>query len=252
MSNSLGIGTTGKTYNLVPNSIGIPFTCFKNKQFQEHCKKKNRITPHSKLATTRNNTIYDKNIDNNVEQSNVMGSGQHQDMGQTPGQHQDMGQTPDPESDTDHEIKEQNLKIEESYLKWNQMFLNVCSNQLYGCFRKIKEKIHKSDIFNDTKLCYININSMKLLITKAKQENAPNGLMSLKTYVISVTQSLVSPDEIEDYLSLINILEIMGPSDHIIICLGDEQITHLKTHNCQELFWPRKNEGITWIYFPIL
>ena len=131
--------------------------------------------------------------------------------------------------------------------QWNNAFNTVCSNQLYGNFRKVKTLLVNSTYFRGTRVCYVDYSGMQLLVTKARSDKSARGLMSLKAYLRSPTQDVVDINDIESSVALVQSLEMMGPPDHALIPLQDDQINFLKSRGGREMFWPNGNNGITWI-----
>jgi hypothetical protein len=131
--------------------------------------------------------------------------------------------------------------------QWNNAFNTVCSNQLYGNFRKVKTLLVNSKYFRGTRICYVDYSGMQMLVSKARTDKSARGLMSLKSYMRSPTQDVTDINDIESSISLVQSLEMMGPPDHALIPLQDDQIDFLKSKGGREMFWPNGTNGITWI-----
>ncbi len=253
-SNSLGIGTTGNTYNLVPNNMRMPPISYKHHgQAPQFNSPPQQPTQHAFSNNTQSNlqvnqvnkmdepvlvetpTIESKpdavvdhngNVENDVHQNKI-----------------NHGEKSQIETNTDKNV----VSSPNIPHYWNELFQNVCSNQLYGAFRKIKGIINNSSYFDQTKLVYINYEAMQSLIGKAKRDRSKRGLMSLKTYLNMDNQDIVDITQLDNTLNLIHVMEIMGPPDHAIIALDGGQLNYLKENNFHEYYWPNGNNGITWI-----
>ena len=236
-SNSLGIGATGNTYNLVPNNIRIPQTVNYNQPISynnpplvsngnQHNNINQVIPPKPieinsplEISTPVNRESSDPVINSSVDMEN------------------DLPQIQDTSKQNSQNVG----------THWNELFQSVCSNQLYGAFRKVKGLINNSSHFDNTRLSYINYDAMQLLISKAKRERSKKGLMSLKTYLNTDNQNIVDFENLDASLQLIHIMEILGPPDHALIALDPSQFDFLKENNFHEYYWPNGNNGITWI-----
>ena len=240
-SNSLGIGATGNTYNLVPNNIRIP-------QIINY----NQPLPYNKQPLTSGGNYINQvstpiqvNTPSQVEVTNQINTPHPQINQEIPDQvvHSSMDM-----EDSNHQIQsspKQDINNVETH--WNELFQSVCSNQLYGAFRKVKGIINNSSYFDDTRISYINYDAMQLLISKAKRERSKKGLMSLKTHLNMDKQNIVDFENIDSSLQLIHIMEILGPPDHALIALDQSQLEFLKKNDYHEYYWPNGNNGITWI-----
>jgi hypothetical protein len=260
-SNSLGIGTSGNTYNLIPNNLRIPNNIIyghnknslinNNQNLNKPVKSQNKIsienfTTNSTDNSTTNST--DNSTDNYTinrisSENNVIENKLKQEVTLEGEMNKE---------DILSNISNKNQIPKQSTQKqvinyYQEAFRNIASNQLYGAFRKVKGITSNSEYFRDTKLAYINYEAMQYLINKARQENYNKGVMSLKTYLVNENQKSVDPLQLNDILELIKIMEILGPPDHAIIALNDSQIHHLKQNQFNEVFWPNGANGITWL-----
>ena len=91
---------------------------------------------------------------------------------------------------------------------------------------------------------------MQNLIVQAKKNKSKRGVMSLKSFVKSPQQDIANPNNINELMLSIHILEILGPPNSAVIPLLPEEIEHLKQNGSRELYWPKGNNGITWISNP--
>ncbi len=281
-SNSLGIGRTGHTYNLVPKNMQLSQNNFRARQAnqpvgaipnqprtQNQHQNQNQPSsrqsqesqpqsqPHPQIdnyhhpSHPENRTNTKKDITSQPLQQppppigNYQAKNNNQPLpGEEVNSNQPMPMDVGASNNGDRETPDGQMDMR---YYWNELFKNVCSNQLYGAFRKVKGITNNAKYFDNTRLSYINYEAMQLLISKAKRDRLKKGLMSLKTYLSSPAQEAVDPANLENILNLINIMEIMGPPDHALIALDDDQVNYLKEKEFHEYFWPNGDNGITWI-----
>ena len=241
-SNGLGVGTTGKTFRLVPKH----------------------------LQYTGNQQIHRRINDLSQPQSQSKSQSQSQSQPQPQSQPEPQSE-PQPQSHSDQEVTtatdpsvESNPSEQESIdvvapvsnvqleslpkQSWPQVFQQVCTKQLFECFRQLKQLIMPHPAFHDTILAYIDFQHMRILIEDAKESYSKDGVMSLKVTFTNNPYSLPR-ETIENGHYLVSILELLGPQNHVIIALNSNQLKFLQglssTSNSR-LYWPNGNEGISW------
>lgn len=245
-SNSLGIGTSGNTYNLVPENLRIPNNIIyghnKNLQVNNNQIITKQENSQKEISLNNSNVIPSKN--NKIEETSNLKDSKTKEVNNNNNIIEET--STDVQSQSQGQIPKQSSQ-QQVINYYQEVFRNIASNQLYGAFRKVKGITNNSDYFSDTKLAYINYDAMQQLINKARQENYNKGVMSLKTYLVNENQTSVDPSQLNDTLELIKIMEILGPPDHALIALNDHQIQHLKQNQFNEVFWPNGVNGITWL-----
>ena len=177
MSNSLGIGSCGKTYNLMPKHLNNK--PFYNKSFIKDTKKvnynnnifsnpnTNSNVPYIDTSTVENNI---STVENNISTEESYNNEKKQNI--------DSNQkTKKSEYNTIPETRPTENTIEKHF---DKLFLESNTIQLMGIFRRVKNLTNKSKKLINHKLAYIDYRSMKQLIEKAKSEQSNNGVMSLK------------------------------------------------------------------------
>lgn len=222
-SNGLGIGATGHTFQIVPPSMQMR---------QSHVVQQ----PQSQKQQQQKHVQFniEKTADAEAEAYNQEPQEETQNRVQ---QEQQAAQ----------QVQQAQQAQQAQQNEWSSIFNNVCSNQLYGCFRKVKSIISNSSYYRGTRVCYIDYDCMQKLIGKARSESSSKGLMSLKTYLRSSHQDVTDINDVEEAVTLVQSMEMMGPPDHALIPLQEDQIDFLKSKGCQEMFWPNGSNGITWI-----
>ena len=262
-SNSLGIGSTGNTFSLVPTNMQIPQRgkitnnkinqiSYKSKgQFRNNFNNSNTLNMVNNQNSINSNEINMENNQNDsillnksieVDNSNLFQQSDQTELAEP----SNLNDTTDQLDQLDQlDQQEQSPSNPENF--WNETFRNIASNQLYGAFRKVKGIINSSNNFEDTRLTYINYDAMQLLINKAKRDKYKRGVMSLKTYLTSEGQNTIDPNHIQTATGLTNIMEILGPTDHAVTPINSEQLNFLKENNFKEYYWPNGSNGITWL-----
>lgn len=245
MSNSLGIGSCGKTYNLMPKHLNNkPFL---NNSFIKDTKKFNYNNNIFSNSNTNSNVPYiDTNtIENNIStvENNII---KEESYNNEKKQNIDSNQkAKKSEYNTIPKTRPTENTIEKHF---DKLFLESNTIQLMGIFRRVKNLTNKSKKLINHKLAYIDYRSMKQLIEKAKSEQSNNGVMSLKSYVKQGNQDMVNFDMVDEFYQKIQMLEVLGPPESAIITLDNKQIKYLKDIGVNQYFWPKGSEGILWFH----
>lgn len=210
MSANLGLGTSGNTFRLVPGQYGVPATT---------------TTKHISPATTNKTTVRTTNSKSSVVSLN------------TPNEKPEAIKKTEAPKTQGSPVNYQN--------QWDATFNHIAKSQLYNGFTRVKRILQASTDYKDTRVCYIDYQSMLKLVDQARRNKSTQGVMSLKTLLKSDNQALVEPTEMDDYLATIQMLENLGPPDHALIPLRENQIGFLRSQGCTEVYWPGGNQGIT-------
>jgi hypothetical protein len=228
-SNGLGVGTTGNTFRLVPKSMQYTG----NHQLHRRINALTQSPDHSKPDTIPDKPSLTLEIDSTKDRKEELES---------------------PIVEPENTVKFSQPTPVEQLLNpvprqsWSQVFQQVCTKQLFECFRQLKQIIMPHGVFQDTILAYIDYQNMRALIEDAKQSNSKDGVMSLKVAFTTNPYNLPS-ESIETGNYLVSILELLGPQNHVVIALHPRQVQFLQGL-CEKsetrLYWPNGNEGISW------
>ena len=256
MSNSLGIGSCGKTYNLMPKHlINKPILNNNIKDTQNYLTK-NRIENNlnyynrtiisdesdklGNFKTTESHIISKLNNDPNNEPNNDPNNEPNNELNNETNNEPNN----EPNNETNNVVQpQQNISIEKHF---DKLFLESNTIQLMGIFRKVKGFTNRSKKFQNHNLAYIDYKSMKQLIQKAKSEQSNNGVMSLKNFIKMENQDIVGFEETDDLYQKIQMLEVLGPPDTAIISLNSKQIKYLNDLGINQYYWPKGSGGILW------
>ena len=129
--------------------------------------------------------------------------------------------------------------------QWTNAFNQIAQTQLYNGFTKIKRLLLSSPDHRKTRLCYIDFKSMQCLIDQARKNKSKTGVMSLKTLLRSSNQDITEPVNLEEHITTVQLLEQLGPPDHALIALNEDQIAFVRSRVANEVYWPSGTEGIT-------
>ena len=141
-------------------------------------------------------------------------------------------------------------------VNWSNIFLTICKKRLFNYFKDLKFIIHKHPIFNNKFLCYIDETNMKYLIQNPKYSYSTTLRIQLNRILENQINNpnetnLRNSMDINKALDLVKNLEMMGPSNNLLIALDQDQIKSLQNmyQDGKELYWPNGKDGITWLVY---
>jgi len=139
-------------------------------------------------------------------------------------------------------------------VNWTDVFLTVCKKRLFNYFRELKLILNKDPYFNKQLICYIDEKTAKFLVANTKNDKILTLRMMLNNIINQQIKGLSSINidnsvNLNKALDLIKNLELMGPSNNLLIALTPDKISFLQQNYLQnkQLYWPNGNEGITWL-----
>lgn len=139
-------------------------------------------------------------------------------------------------------------------VNWTDIFLTVCKKRLFNYFRELKMILNRDPYFNQKLICYIDEKCAKYLVDNTKNDKVMTLRMILNGMINQQIKGASNMDishslNLNKALDLVKNLELMGPSNNLLIALSQDKIEILQVNylNKRRLYWPNGNEGITWL-----
>ena len=153
------------------------------------------------------------------------------------------------EIDTYRNEKPPNIDVD-----WTEIFLTVCKKRLFNYFRELKIILGKDEFFRQKLICYIDEKSANFLVDNTKNDK----IMTLRMILNNILNQQIKGTSnmnigysvnLNKALDLVKNLELMGPSNNLLIALTPEVVENLQRSylHDRKLYWPNGNEGITWL-----
>ena len=217
--NSLGIGTSGKSYSLLPHNQLLLNSVKNIKGFNKNNKNKNDENKKEIINNFSNDIKNIRNQQNiNTEPVNTCVS---------------------------------NINIPN--VNWSDIFGNVCKQRLFSKFMDLKKILNQDPEFKSQLICYIDEECAKFLVNNNKNKKLLTLRMHLNTILNNNIKNsninLTKTQNINNALELIKQLEQMGPSNNLLISLNLQQIKYVQDNyiKSKNMFWPNGDDGITWL-----
>ena len=141
-----------------------------------------------------------------------------------------------------------------SNVNWSNIFLTICKKKLFNYFKDLKFILNKNSYFHNKFICFIDETNTKFLIHNYKNSNIFTLRIMLNNMIDSQISNLDNINiknsiDINKAIDLVKNLELMGPSNNLLICLDMNQIKLLqnKFQEGSTLYWPNGKDGITWL-----
>jgi hypothetical protein len=242
--NSLGFGLSQGSTNIVPTNM-IVNNKINNGKFEKintefinsinELKKKNKEQSNLKRPTniTYNNLNRERNVPINNNNSNNSNSNYNNNISNQ----QQVNQNRNNNSDT----------LNHANVNWNNIFLSICKKRLFGYFKELKSTLNFDNYFNNKFICYIDETNTKFLIQTQQNNEIVTLRLLLNKMLENKDKGYIS--NIYKAIELVKKLELMGPSNNLLICLDKIQIKQLRNRfqNGKQLLWPSGTDGITWL-----
>lgn len=230
--NSLGIGSSGKSFSLYPQNHNLlnsvkSIKGYKNNKTKDIKSQKVYDNFANEIKKLRNRNIAPSEPNTSISENNNTYSSSMNNQ-----------------SDNN---------IESPEVNWGEVFGNVCKQRLYGKFMELKKIFINDPTFSNQLICYIDEDCARYLV-----ENTKDKILTLRMRLNSIitndiknnkTFNMSKSQQLNKALELIKQLEQMGPSNNLLIALNPKQVDYL--HNSylksKKMFWPNGNDGITWL-----
>lgn len=264
--NSLGIGSSGKQFSLIPNNNYKEANDSFKKSIMDMKKQKSIVNRN--IGNKKQSNILDsfKNDIINLKQKNINKSkpqSQVENIKQPTNNITSSNSSNSSNNNTGENLNENynnyNVNSQASTIQkkifevnWSEVFTTVCKKKLYNTFRSLKEILNQFPHFSNLFVCFIDEACAKFLIDKNhKVATLRIMLGSWQNSQIKNIDSIniKNSSDINRALDLIQQLEYLGPSNNLLIALDIEKIKFLQENflDNNQLYWPNGNDGITWL-----
>lgn len=259
--NSLGIGSSGKQFSLIPNNNYKEANDNFAKSIMDM--KKHKSVINRNIGNKKQSNILDsfKNDILSLKQKNSTKTNSQNQVNKIRQSQNDNGNSSGNgngenlnENYNNYSVNQHTTKIQKKIFEvnWSEVFTTVCKKKLYNTFRSLKEILNQFPHFSNLFVCFIDEACAKFLIDKNhKVATLRIMLSSWQNSQIKNIDSIniKNSSDINRALDLIQQLEYLGPSNNLLIALDIEKIKFLQENflDNNQLYWPNGNDGITWL-----